>query len=208
MQFGRMNIGLEIPIYTCPEHHCYNSGIANWITTKRSHTACIHLEGGVDLLKPNGSVFMGVTVGSGPQSKVGAVTPAGDGPLVGSFFNFGEGPCREPPIMRRLGPRSCDGDSSNEAGFQGCGDSGNESNPNPRPGVEPSSLMPGDFCGVAKARGAAGALAAFVLRRGCCRADSSARFNRWADTSPFKAFAAFTTTDGAVLYGRLGSGRR
>jgi len=154
---------------------------------------------GVDKLKPNGSVFAGVTMGSGPQSKLGAGEPDGEGLLAGNFFNFGEGPCREPPIIRRLGPRSCRGDSSKEAGFQGSSDAEKESNPYPRLGVVLSSLIPNDFCGVAKARGGAGALSAFVFRRGCCRADNNARLSLCADTSPFRALAAFTTTDGAVL---------
>jgi len=157
----------------------------------------IYFEGGVGLLKPNGRVFIGVTTGSGPQSNAGAGEPDGDGLPVGSFFNFGEGPCREPPIIRRLGPRSWDGDTSNEAEFHGCGDSGNV--PNPRLGVVLSCLKSSAFCGVVKAKGAAGALTALVLRSGCCRTDSSAFFSLCADTSPLRAFAALTTTDGAVL---------
>lgn len=147
-------------------------------------------------------------IGSGPQSKLGAgAAPAGDEVPAGNFFNFGDGPCLDPllPIIRRRGPASCEG-SPNEAGFQGCEDSEKESNPNPRLGTLSSPLTTG-FCGVVKATGAAGAVAAFVLRRGCCRADSKARLSLCADSSPFRAFAALTT-EGAVLYGRLGSGSR
>lgn len=158
-------------------------------------------------MKPNGNVLAGVTTGSGPQSKLGVGD--GEGLVAGSFFNFGEGPCREePPIIRRLGPRSCRGDSSKEVGFQGSVGSENESNPKLRLGVVLSSLTSRGFCGVEKAIGAAGALTALVFRRGCCRAESNARLSLWADTSPFKALAALITTEGAVLYGRLGSGKR
>ena len=121
------------------------------------------------MLKPNGKLFFGATVGNGPQSKPAAAGLCaeidGEGLEFGVFF---ANPCFLPP--RRRGPKSCGCDSSNAAGFH-AGDSTdsdgeNSSKLNQRLGLCGSPSTRG-FLGGVNAIGAAGAITAVVFSRGC-----------------------------------------